>query len=115
MAEPLFPLAPPADWPVCPSCQGRAYSKAFILSSDGRSIMDPAHPCPVCTGLGRIDHQTAAWRERGQAHARARRSRMESLLECAQRLGLSPAELSAMEQGRADPARLPPPDEGTQS
>lgn len=107
MPDAPFPLTPPQDWPECPACQGRANGPAFILREGGSSMYDPLHPCGTCTGLGRLSPERAAWRNRGQRHMQARRARLESLADCAQRLGLTPVQLSDMEHGRANPEGLP--------
>lgn len=46
------------------------------------------------------------WVEIGQAHKRRRLARMELTQRCAERLGLTVAELDEMERGAADPARI---------
>jgi hypothetical protein len=102
----LFPLAPPAAWPVCPACKGTANVAAYTLRGCGASY-DPLHPCGTCTGLGRLSPEREAWWQKGRAHRMARVGRMESLAECAQRLGLTPVQLSALENGRKNPEALP--------
>lgn len=91
----------------CPRCNGARTSAAFISLADGSSRYAPALPCSLCKGVGTVGAQAAAWFYVGRAHYEARVARMESVRECAKRLSVSPSELSAMEHGRADPARLP--------
>lgn len=88
-------------------CHGRANVPAFSLRSDGGSSYDPLHPCSTCTGLGKLTPERMAWWKRGNAHRLGRLERMESLAECARRLGITPSELSQIERGAMDPRILP--------
>lgn len=89
----------------CPSCSGKGTTAAFV-DTETRGWFDPSLPCSLCRGTGKISEQQMAWRTAGRIHYRERVARQESIMECAQRLGIRSAELSAMEHGRADPAPL---------
>lgn len=95
----------PGKGVLCPVCRGDGTVAAFLDTAE-RGWFDPALPCSLCGGTGQISEQQAAWRTVGRAHYRARVARQESIMECADRLGIRPAELSAMEHGRADPTPL---------
>jgi len=91
---------------ACPSCAGVGTFAAFVDRDDGTGCYDPAVPCPRCKTSGRVPIEQLRWAEAGAVYRKARVARGESLMEAAQRLGLSPAAVSAMEQGRSDPAEL---------
>lgn len=89
----------------CPRCHGKGTFAAFVdTATDG--WYDPAIKCDLCKGTGSIAAQIVEWLEIGRAHYERRIARDESIMECARRLGIRAAELSSMEHGRADPARL---------
>ena len=79
---------------------------AAFVDTATRGYFEPALRCSLCLGEGRISATTADWLVRGEAHYKARVSRGESVRECARRLGISVVELSGMEHGRIDPAKL---------
>lgn len=56
--------------------------------------------CDVCGGGGELTPDQVMARTAGAAMRRARVDRGESLLEASKRLGMSPAQLSAIESGR---------------
>jgi hypothetical protein len=89
----------------CPRCKGAGHVPAFVHGGDGTRF-DPALRCGTCKGGGRISLTVVHWLTIGHAHYKARVARRESVAECAARLGIRPAELSGMEHGRLDPARL---------
>ena len=60
--------------------------------------------CSICKGDGRISAAPAALMAQGKNWRDARVARGETLLEMSRRLGMSPADLSAIEVGRAEPA-----------
>lgn len=94
---------------VCPTCRGDRQVMAFVDGRDkngkrwGRNGMVD---CMTCEGTGSIPVERARWMEEGRTHRQARVDRRESLHEAAQRLGITPAQVSAMETGRQDPAGL---------
>jgi hypothetical protein len=89
----------------CPRCKGSGTIGAFLDGSSG-GWYDPALQCLLCKGLGAIDPQQQEWLRVGGTHRTWRVAQFESILECATRLGVTPAELSAMEHGRANPFPL---------
>lgn len=93
----------------CLGCDGAGRLTAFVDGRDenGRrwgGVQEVA--CPTCAGTGRISVEKADWIAKGRAHRTARVDRKESIFEAAKRLGITSAELSAMENGRADPKML---------
>jgi DnaJ-class molecular chaperone len=93
----------------CPHCHGKGSNPGFICFADGeatRSRFDKAIQCSLCKGAGSISREVAAWRMIGKRHRDARVAREESILECSRKMGIRPSELSAMENGRANPATL---------
>lgn len=89
---------------ICPACKGERGVHALV---DGRTYSGPRWvPCFFCEGMGRVNGtQFDRWKI-GRSHRDARVANGESMHECARRLGISVAELSAMENGRSDPTRL---------
>jgi hypothetical protein len=89
---------------ICPDCHG--LKKLFALV-DGPEYCGPADiPCVRCKGTGQVDPDSERWQLIGGAHRTWRVAQWESLGECAKRIGMTAAELSGMEHGRADPTRL---------
>ena len=86
---------------TCPRCGGEGELQAFVSrpGDHGFELIG----CSLCGGDGRVDPHVIGWLEVGREHRRARISRLESLLECSKRMGITPSELSAMENGRRDP------------
>lgn len=93
------------DLPECPDCGGKGTRGLFTDGPKGGRYIEAA-ACLFCGGKGRVDPRRVEWRRIGRGHLSARVQRRESVRDCAARLGITPAELSAMEHGRADPARL---------
>lgn len=89
----------------CPDCRGRGTVAAFVDSEDAGHF-DPALRCLRCKGAGTITQQEVDWITRGRVCMDRRRSRSESLMDLSKRIGLGPAQVSAMEHGKADPAQL---------
>lgn len=89
---------------ACPSCKGAGTFAAFVDRDDGTGNFDPAVSCPRCAATGRVPIQQMRWSEIGAAHRRARVAKGESLRAASVRMGVSPATLSAMEQGSIEPA-----------
>lgn len=94
----------------CPECGGRGTYAAFVDGHrpDGTAWGEfrPAMKCTFCGGSGIVSAFQVEWLEVGQAYRRARVARLEPIHEAASRLRVSPAQLSAMEHGRMDPAPL---------
>lgn len=91
--------------PTCPDCHGKGTIAAFVDREDD-GYFAPALRCLRCKGEGTISAQEAEWITRGRVCIDRRRASEESLRDMAKRLGMTPAEASAMEHGRADPAPL---------
>lgn len=90
---------------TCSRCDGRRTTHAFIDGPTGGRF-DPAFPCSLCHGTGEVTEQTAEWLAVGTAHRLDRVARQISIMACARKIGVTPAELSSMEHGRTDPALL---------
>lgn len=94
---------------VCPTCCGDRQVMAFVDGRDKngkRWGRQERIACMQCAGTGTISAERARWMEECRVHRLARVDRRESLHEAAQRLGITPAQVSAMETGRQDPAGL---------
>ena len=89
----------------CLACKGIGHMVAFVDRASGGHL-DPVLCCNLCLGEGCISATKADWVARGRTHYKARVARRENVRDCAARLGVGSAELSAMEHGRLDPARL---------
>lgn len=97
--------ARPESLLTCPDCLGQATVAAFVDGACG-GWFEPAMKCHRCNGSGQITARQVAWLVVGRAHRNVRVERRESIVDCARRLGVTAVELSAMENGRADPRRL---------
>lgn len=90
MADPIY----------CRACDGHgAIGPVHINHGGGRGEWVEQMPCRDCDGTGRWSAERLAAYERGQEHRLARVMAGETILQCAQRLGISPAEVSRMERG----------------
>lgn len=92
----------------CPSCKGSGKTGLVHINYGG---VRPGEwreglPCRRCQGEGEVSDKQADWIRRGEAIRRARVGRGESVRDVSRRTGLGSANISAMERGRADPARL---------
>ena len=94
-----------ADDATCPACKGLGSMGVFVDGPSG-GYFRPVEECSICLGAGRISATRADWFAAGRAHYKARVARRETVMSCAQRLGLGLAELSGMEHGRIDPERI---------
>lgn len=88
----------------CPHCNGDGGGEAFI----NRGLDISTHTlewvrCSTCQGDGVVSEERAALIAEGKAMRDARVVRMETLLEASRKLGIGPAELNAIELGRAPP------------
>lgn len=86
----------------CPHCDGNGGHNAFI----NRGLDISTHSlewvrCRTCDGEGKVSGDRAALIARGRALRDERVARQETILEASRRLGMGPAELSAIETGRA--------------
>lgn len=93
----------------CPDCVGAGKLTGFVDGfRQGRRYGEFRRDiaCFTCNGLGQIPQQQLNWMEEGRAHRDRRKERGESIFAAAARLGLTVAELNAMEHGRVNPAPL---------
>lgn len=89
----------------CPKCNGTGDGgHAFVRSPTSGYVMPV--PCSICLGTGKVSVDVARWIPVGEQHRKARVAEGISIHERAAALGITPARLSAMETGRADPAML---------
>lgn len=89
----------------CPHCKGEGGTDAFInRGPDIRTHSFGWVTCATCDGAGTISGAAAQRVERGELLRKARVLRRESLMEASRRLGISPADLSAVEHGRPSAA-----------
>lgn len=85
----------------CPRCTGAGGYYALVYRPTG--CTNEQLICSTCQGAGYVSSEVQGWIDEGEAHRSARVGREESLRECARRLGVSAAIISAMETGRARP------------
>jgi hypothetical protein len=91
----------------CPKCKGAGHTGGIVHVA--RSAGHEWHAglqCDICRGYGRISIDVARWVADGEKHRKERVAEGISLGERAAALGITAARLSAMENGRADPAML---------
>jgi hypothetical protein len=62
--------------------------------------------CFTCGGSGDVPEEFIYWRATGALIGKQRRMRGETMMDAAERLGISTSELSSMERGRKCPAFL---------
>lgn len=87
---------------TCPHCDGKRQVYAFLNNGpDYRTHTSGYVQCSTCQGMGAITTERAKRILTGAHMRRERIERGESLNEAAKRLGISPAQLSARERGRA--------------
>jgi RecJ-like exonuclease len=91
---------------TCPHCRGRGSFDAFVEREDGSGGYEEGIQCRTCRGAGVVSDTQKLWIDRGALCRLDRVKRGESLMQAADRLGLSPAIVSGMEQGKSDPAPL---------
>lgn len=89
----------------CPHCKGRRTLPTFSDGPCGGSF-NPAQMCGLCQGAGEITEKQALWVKVGKEFRDERVRLGVSIFRAADSLQVSPVELSAMEHGRQDPARL---------
>lgn len=89
---------------TCPDCKGKKKIMAFVDGADFHGVEEL--DCLTCKGSGEIDPDMERWKKIGGVHRTWRVAQWESLADCAKRLGMGAADLSAMESGRKDPTLL---------
>lgn len=86
---------------VCPECSGKKQFFAFVNTGvDYKKHYSRMVDCFLCKGTGTVTHAVIAQVVAGKALRKERLARSETLSQAAQRLGVSPAKLSAIENGR---------------
>ena len=87
---------------VCPECDGKPLPPRVFFASgpEGCRAGVDESPCDFCEGTGKAPYAKARDRTIGRQKREERIARREGLMEAATRMGVSPAELSAMEYGR---------------
>ena len=98
---------------TCPRCRGLKGGPAFVDTADS-GWYEPFIPCSLCKGEGTLTAEQMQRYEEGRWHREKRLARGESLRQCAHRLGVSPAAVSAYESRLgpcpfATPPRRSPP------
>ena len=87
---------------TCPHCDGKRQVYAFLNHGpDYRTHTSGYMNCQTCHATGEITQEHAARIASGEKARRERIERGESLNDAARRLGITPAQLSARERGRA--------------
>jgi ribosome-binding protein aMBF1 (putative translation factor) len=100
---------------ICPDCKGSGKTGlVHINRGDQPHEWREGMPCWRCDGTGKIPDEMRDWMERGEVLRKARITREVSLRERAKELGISASELSAMERGRTNPARVEGRESGTE-
>ena len=90
--------------PTCPHCNGDGGHDCHINRGfDSSTHTFEWRRCETCEGDGVVSDERAKLIAEGKAWRDARVARMETLLEASRKLGIGPAELSALELGRATP------------
>ena len=86
---------------TCPDCNGeREVDVYFVLRADGICHPHLRLSCIRCQATGQLPDEMAEWIEAGKKLRTDRLARNMTLRAEAKRLGVSPSELSAREQGR---------------
>lgn len=83
-----------------PNCDGQKQTYAHVRTSTGGGWR--WLKCHTCDGVGTITVEQAHRIAEGERRREDRKSRMMTLREEAARLGISPTELSRIENGRVD-------------
>lgn len=84
---------------VCPDCGGMGKVEGFVCGGPRSGWHDDLQ-CFTCKGVGRVDAEYPQRLEAGHAMRKERTARGESLYAAAQRLGMTSAQLSGLENGR---------------
>lgn len=85
---------------ICPSCKGKGTSFGHCNTGpDSSQHYWGDIKCLRCKGTGEVPDEMKQWIADGAAARQRRRDNGKTLLETANAMGVSPAELSAMENG----------------
>ncbi len=86
---------------TCPVCQGNKESVVFHnTGADNSNHYSSVLKCRFCGGDGVVPFEQHKNFRKGQLLKELRLSKRETLRDCALRLGLTPAEVSKVEQGK---------------
>lgn len=84
---------------ICPSCNGAGNVSGFACGGALSGWRDDLQ-CHTCKGSGCVDAEYPKRLAKGRQMRKERTERGESLYAAAQRLGITSAQLSALENGR---------------
>lgn len=85
---------------ICHRCNGKGQIFGFINTGlDSSRHFSGYVNCSICLGSGQLNDEAEKWIKDGRALLERRRSLGKSLLEASQLMGISPAELSSIENG----------------
>ena len=88
---------------VCPYCCGSRESYTVVHYADSRHLPTGGwQPCSLCNGTGEVKQEIADKMERAEQRRLARIAKGVSLRGEAATLGITPRELSDLEQGRKE-------------
>jgi hypothetical protein len=92
---------------TCPACKGEPAKSVLAFFNTGQDyrqhyVKEVVMPCRVCNGAGSVTGWVLMRHHKGRKHRSDRVERGETLFHAAQRLGVSPSELSAYELGYSD-------------
>lgn len=88
----------------CPECDGVGGGMAFINRGPDISAHSIENvTCTLCKGMGHVSAELMRKREIGRAWEDLRRLGGELVIETAERLGVSPSDITAVKRGLADP------------
>lgn len=89
---------------TCPNCAGEGGGQAFVNRGEDISKHSVEWiTCRTCNGDGKITDERAECIAAGKRMRDVRVAKQETLLVASRRMGISPAELSDVEHGRAPP------------
>lgn len=92
---------------LCTNCNGTGRTVlSHVRYADGTGASNVRDLCTMCQGRGAVPAITRQWSENGKRCRERRVGAAIGVREMAARLGLSAPDVSHMEWGRADPARL---------
>lgn len=85
---------------ICPTCNGKGHNFGHCNTGpDSSQHYWGDLKCFRCKGSGEVPDEMKQWIADGKAMVKARRDNGLTLIEAAKTLGISSAELSAMENG----------------
>lgn len=87
---------------ICPECNGDGGRQFIACKQDAHACLQWMD-CLLCGGTGRITEERSKLVAKGARLRLERIGRCEAILEASRRLGISTAELCAIEAGRASP------------